>query len=115
MNKHTHTVVVTIGRNVGGKAMGAQVWAQFKAGIETALHQHDVMVLQSPQMGKMRAHDQVGWWDGQSEPAATFVGLIGSYQNMASLRRLLSRLAADYQQEAIGCIITLGTDHLVCP
>lgn len=110
---YTHTVVVTIGRNIGGKVMPSGQWAEFKSAVGGALSLANVCVLQRPESGQMRAHDQVGIWEGQREGAATFVGLITGYQNINPLRQYLGTIARAYQQEAIGCIVTLGTDHLV--
>lgn len=112
---YTHTVTVTIGRKIGPKAMPAERWAEFKVHVLLALGECSATVLQHPQLGKMRAHDQVGVWEGQTEPAATFVALIGGYHNIRTLKEMLAVIAGMYEQQAIGCVVTLGTDHLVMP
>lgn len=116
MNKHTHTVVVTIGRNIKSKPMNAEHWQSFKTSVYASIvGVGHATILQYPALGKMRAHDQVGVWDGNHEGAATFVALISGYRNITLLRKALALDALDFKQEAIGCVVTLGTDHLVCP
>lgn len=111
---NTHTVTITIGRKVGTKEMDIQSWLSFKGSILIALETYaGATILQRPAMGRMRAHDQVGEWEGQAEPAATFVGTMSGYHRMRDLREELAFLASAYGQDTIGCIITLGTDHLV--
>ena len=109
---HTHTIIITIGRNVGGKPMNTVRWQKFKSDILGALASHEATLLQQPQMGNMRAHDQIGWWEGKQEAAATFVAFIHR-RELANLRRWLSGLAEYYDQDAIGFIAAVGTDHLV--
>ncbi len=109
----THTVVVNIGRMIGVHEMSAERWRLFKLTVMGALVDSGCTVLQHPQYGKMRAHDQVGKWEGQREPAASFTALVSGYQNIAKLRAHMLRIASLYEQEAIGFIVAAGTDHLV--
>lgn len=112
-NGYTHTVVVTIGRKVGAHTMSDARWQGYKRSVLAALMTSGCVLLQYPQDGQMRAHDQVGEWEGQSEPAAAYVAFIEGYRDIADLRTRLKQVAIDYEQQAIGCIVTFGTDHLV--
>lgn len=112
---HTHTVTVTLGRKIGTHEMHTSRWLAYKAQVMASLRSTGCEVVQYPCGGRMRAHDQVGEWDGQREPAATFVALITGYANIAKLRRYLAHDAMLFEQDAIGCIVTLGADHLVRP
>lgn len=115
MSKHTHTVVVNIGRMVGKHELGPLRWIMFKEQVFRDLLEAGCDVVQRPQFGRMRAHDQVGTWEGCREPAASFTALITGYRNIAALRTQLAITADEYEQDAIACIVTLGTDHLVLP
>lgn len=111
----SHTVVICIGRNVNGKEMRPAMWASFKRTVMVSLEQSGCSVVQRPQMGEMRAHDQIGEWYGEREHAVTFVALIDGYSDITTLRNMLQMDARAYQQEAIGCIVVPGIDHLVTP
>lgn len=114
-NSYTHTAVVSIGRNIKGKPMNQQTWDAYRKAVLHALAEAEALILQHPAMGKMRAHDQVGVWEGERENAATFIALLSGYGSISILRDRLRMCAELWQQDAIGCIITIGTDHLVTP
>lgn len=114
-NSYTHTAVVSIGRSIKGKAMSQATWDGFRKAVLASLAEAEAMILQHPAMGAMRAHDQVGVWDGQRENAATFIAFLSGYGSISILRDRLRMCAELWEQEAIGCIITIGTDHLVTP
>ncbi len=114
MNHHTHTIVVTLGRrDHSGSYMNAAEWTEAKRSVLHSLEINGASIIQAPQMGKMRAHDQVGEWEGQRENACAFVALISGYHNIAVVRSMLATDALIYGQTCIGCIVTIGTDHLV--
>ncbi len=114
-NSYTHTAVVSIGRNIKGKSMRQDTWDSFRKAVLNSLAEADALILQHPAMGKMRAHDQVGVWEGGRENAATFIALLSGDGSISILRDRLRICAELWQQDAIACIITIGTDHLVTP
>ncbi len=109
------TVVVTLGRNIGPSPMPIGTWNSFKQAVSDILS--DVAtVVQEPLRGEGFA-DQLGRWQGSTEPACAFVALYkGAHSDgyvWSVLRDRLKPLLSLYQQDAIGLIVLPRTDHYV--
>lgn len=115
MNESTHTVTVTIGRNIGNMPMGYEQWDSFRKAVFSTLHQGGATILQHPRFGGMNANDQVGVWEGERENAAAFVALVTRPESLTLIRERLSMLASLFRQDAIGFIVAEGGEHLVFP
>lgn len=105
------TVVVTIGRNIRGKAMPAERWCLFKRRVGAALRQSDARVVQRPFYHTEA--DQFGEWNGENEGAAAYVAVLPNGAALDRLRVYLLRDAREFQQESIGLIVAPGTDTLI--
>ncbi len=110
------TIVVTLGRNVGSSPMPIGTWNSFKQDVACALERAYCTLVQQPLMGEGFA-DQLGTWDGQTEPACAFVAMYyGRHSDRYVWSCVAGRLQAllpVYQQETIGLIVLDGIDHLV--
>ncbi len=109
------TIVVTLGRNVGSSPMPIGTWNSFKQAVSDILS--DVAtVVQEPLRGEGFA-DQLGRWQGSTEPACTFVALYHGVHTddwvWSVLYDRLKPLLLLYQQDAIGLVVLPRTDHYV--
>lgn len=104
-----HTIVITIGRNVNGRPMSDARWSEFKQFVAERLGRRGI-VLQAPLA--RAAADQVGYWQGEQEPAATYVALVVG-DHLPWLRADLAWACRAFNQEAIGFLAVEGDDHLV--
>lgn len=111
---YTHTVVITLGRtsNRTGKPLDEAHWNEVKRGVRKSLRFAEAQVVQCPYI-EGAEHDQLGVWGTETEEACAYVALIQGYHNITKLRRMLACDAEIGEQTCIGCIVTIGTDHLV--
>lgn len=110
------TVVITLGRNVGGVPMRLSRWRSFQLDIKWSLDDVGATIIQAPSFDSKRSHDQVGQWEGNEEAACAFVAVMcHDYGLVEVLRSQLAILANVYQQDAIGFVNVVGSDHLVTP
>lgn len=108
-----HTVVVTIGRNIGGTPMPSLMWQQFKADVMYVLNECHADVIQRPHI--VSKTDALGCWEGViCEEAAAFVAFIDSRDLPTPIPHLRT-LAAEYSQDAIGWLVVAGTENLIRP
>lgn len=113
MNKYT--IVVAIGRGEDGGSDASRRWQEFKHYVCDALMSEGITMFQRPTF-HLGGDDQVGLWEGDTEPAATFIGLLNTGNRVWSKAGLSSQLAAigkHYGQQAIGLIVVEGDNHLV--
>jgi hypothetical protein len=94
----THTVALTIGRNIGNAPMAAHEWDTFRTELGGCLAQ------------VFGSADGRGEWDGVEEDTHYVVGLA---VDVDALRARLAELGAAYSQDAIGCVAMAGTDSTV--
>ncbi len=110
------TVVVTLGRNIADQPMPIGTWNSYKQDVAIALERAYCTLVQQPLRGEGFA-DQLGTWDGQTEPACAFVALYkGAHSDdyvWSVLHDRLKPLLLLYQQDAIGLIVLPRTDHYV--
>src|SRR5687767_11374488 len=104
-----HTVVVTIGRNVGDKPMTTTMWSLFKTSVWLAINVRGVVV-QSPFVNGDSC--QLGTWEGTCEDAAAYVAFVHKDQ-LARLASDLASVAREHNQQCIGFIAVPGTEHLL--
>lgn len=108
-----NTIVVTIGRNIGDTPMLPLMWQQFKADVLYVLNECHADVIQRPHI--VSKTDALGCWEGAvCEEAAAFVAFIDD-RDLNTPVPHLRKLAAKYSQDAIGWIVTSGTDNLIRP
>lgn len=117
------TIVVTLGRNIGRDPMPIGAWNCFKRDVRDTLDVMGFTIIQRPAFTLDNdVHvDQLGVWDTTTEPACTFVALADrnriSTHSVEYIRQCLDSalkpLLSDYRQDAIGCIVVEGTNHLV--
>lgn len=108
-----HTIVVTIGRNIGSDPMLPAMWRQFKEDVAYVLRECGASIIQQPRIDSDA--DAVGMWEGAvCEEAATFVAFIDARYRATPVPHL-RKLAAKYSQDAIGWIVADGTDNLIRP
>jgi len=98
MTKQTHTVALTIGRNIGTVPMAPHDWHAFKDAITATL-----AITYGTGNGR-------GEWDGVSEETFFAVGVVS---DIDTVRAHLATLARTYHQDAIGCVAMAGTDSAV--
>lgn len=104
-----HTVVITIGRNINGTPMPDAAWSEFKRFVANRIGLRGI-TLQAP-LGRA-ACDQVGYWQGDKEPAAAYVALVQA-DHLPWLREDMAWACKAYDQDAIGFIAVEGDNHLV--
>jgi len=108
-------IVVSIGRCIGSEPMGDTRWLSFKGDLLETVRGLAVDILQRPLMLPIGpdADTQVGCWQGVACEGSALVMAIIDPVNLPRLSGLLSVLAAQYQQDAIGLIVhNNGTDTL---
>ncbi len=106
------TVVITLGRNIGGKPMDDTTWWHFKCAVGEALEYIGASILQKPQTNPAFDSDQIGVWDGKFEPACAYVCLLPSTAHKA-LKSELVDLKHEFQQEAVGYIVAEGESNII--
>lgn len=90
------SITVTIGRNVGTEPMSDERWIRFRADVVDHLSS-----LVKPSFTFI--YDGVGEWEGVSEDSsAILLGETGYTASVADVGSVLSALARDYGQDAIG-------------
>lgn len=111
MTAHTHTVIVTAGRNVGSEPLSPALWDSFRDDIYNTLCAHRAEIVQRPLT--CAVFSQSGLWNGIIiEDACTFVAFMRE-SHLFALRHDLGEIRKRYQQEAIGFIAAEGISHLV--
>ena len=107
-----YTVIITIGRNVGNQPMTLQDWWEYKTGIMSSLDYFHAVIVQRPMLTLSGDPDQVGFWEGKSEEAATFVAFVEE-KWLHHLRNHLSVDVKAHKQQSMGFIAVPGTEHLI--
>ena len=116
---NTHTLYITIGRNIGDKPMSTAQWFEFKSAIMSTLESKGADIIQRPIISWSVCGAQFGIWKGKvCEDAATFVAFInlhgaGTHTLFNQLKTALKILKGVYQQEAIGFALIQGTNNLI--
>ena len=110
---NTHTLYITIGRNIGDKPMSTAQWFEFKSAIMSTLESKGADIIQRPIISWSVCGAQLGMWKGKvCEDAATFVAFI-NLQDADQLKTELLAIKGDYEQEAIGFALIQGTNNLI--
>lgn len=99
------TIVINIGRNVGGQPMNNARWSRFKRELMADLERAQADIL-------FRG-DGDGIWQGRIEETAHSVTAIMPTANIENLRDRLSLLAYLYDQECIALITAYGDANLI--
>ena len=102
----THTVSISIGRNVRGVPMAPERWDAFRDAVRTTL-----AVTYGTGVGGGQ-YVSAGDVTTSEDAEETFLAL-GLVDDLASTRARLAALAAAYEQDAIGLLAVAGTDTLV--
>lgn len=102
----THTVSISIGRNVRGVPMEPARWDAFRGAVRTVLTVTYGTGLGGGQY--VSAEDASTSEDAEE----TFLAL-GQVEDLDGTRARLAALAAAYEQDAIGLLAVAGTDTLV--
>lgn len=103
-----HTVIITIGRNVGTAPMSMCDWQLFMGKVVEAIGEANGTVVQSAG----GEYYQQGIWDGVYEDAAAFVAFV-PVAHVPHLRGMLVSLKHRFNQEAIGFVVAKGTGHVI--
>lgn len=110
-----HTIVVTLGKNVGSRPMQQMPWYMFRQRVYECLVRHGGNVVQRPQMSKDTDHDQVGEWEGEKEYACTFVVLFDDYDMELdeTITSELRSIGCYFHQQTIGYLAVEGKANLI--
>ena len=105
----THSITVTIGRNVGDVPMSERRWHEFDTDVQGTLANN----VFARQIIAVERHLGRGSWEGVEEDSIKITYLLKSAltdEAIATLSRDLSELAWFYDQDAIA--LTIGTSTL---
>lgn len=108
-------VVASIGRCIGSDPMTPDGWLAFKTDLIQVVESLSTTLLQRPLLTLTEPTEdtQVGVWANVACESAAVVMSIVEFDNVPRLRSLLSLLAHQYRQDAIGLIVhNAGTDSL---
>jgi hypothetical protein len=103
-----HTVVVSIGRNVGLQPMNSLRWVNFTRDTQRVIEEAGGQILSRPVIGS----DQIGVWEDKYEQCAVFIAFVPEGL-LDALKGELNYVKVVYDQAAIGFISVAGEEHLL--
>lgn len=102
----THTVTISIGRNVRGVPMAPERWDAFRGAVRAEL----VVTYGTGTGGGQYESSSNADTSESAEESFLALGLV---EDIDTVRAHLAALAAEYEQDAIGLVAVAGTDTLV--
>ena len=106
------TIVITLGRNINNESMGTNQWNEFKDDVDAMLLDSDACILQRPLLTTFFNADQQGVWNGEVEPACTFVAIVSSL-DLGEIKKQLASIAKYYEQQCVGFIVQEGDNNVI--